>query len=70
MIAIFLRSVLKFASALYLAGLSLIMFTALTHGTTQLHPDGLFPYEAALVLVLIPFQLCLFGSELRGILRK
>ena len=66
MIGVFLRSVGKFASALYLTGLAVIMARA----PIRIVPDGLFHYELLLVSGLVLFQLGLFGSEIVGIFKK
>lgn len=66
MIGVFLRSVGKFASGLYLAGLAVIMLRA----PVTITPDALFKYEFALVVGLAVFQAGLFGKEILGIVRK
>jgi hypothetical protein len=66
LIGVFLRSVGKFASALYLTGLALIMARA----PIRIVPDGLFHYELLLVCGLALFQFGLFGWEVVGVFKK
>lgn len=70
MISVLLRSIGKFASALYLTGLAVFMTAALAHGSVRIVPDNLFPIEAGLVGGLVVFQLALFAGEIKGMLRK